>query len=56
MIANKLKNNTDKTIHKLRSLSINHILVGDVSVNFSKDVKGLGVHIDRELSMEAHVN
>ena len=63
MVANKLKNNTDKTeaivcstIHKLKSLEVNHISVGEVSVDFSKDVKGLGVHIDRELSMEKHVN
>merc|ERR1712110_1242168 len=59
----KLKNNTDKTeaivcstIHKLKSLEVNHISVGEVSVDFSKDVKGLGVHIDSELSMEKHVN
>ena len=63
MIANKLKNNIDKTeaivcstIYKLKSLVNNQISVGGVSVAFSNNVKGLGVHIDRELSMETHVN
>ena len=63
MIANKLNNNTDKTeaiicstIHKLKLLVNDHISVGGVSVDFSNNVKSLGVHIDKELSMETHVN
>ena len=63
MIANKLKNNTDKTeakvcstIHQLELLVNDHISVGGVSVDFSNNVKSLGFHIDKELSMETHVN
>lgn len=43
-------------MHKLKLLVNNHMSVGDTVVGFSHNVKGLGVHIDRELSMETHVN
>ena len=53
MIANKLKMNTDKTeimfcgtTKKLKNIDIERIKIGDDFVDFSHEVKDLGILID----------
>ena len=63
MCCNKLKNNKDKleaitcsTTHKLKLLDHTHISVGDSTIQFSDSVKVLGVHIDKNLSMDTQIS
>ena len=63
MIANKLKMNTDKTeimlcgtTNKLRNVDIERIKIGDDFVDFSQEVKDLGILIDQNISFNNHVS
>lgn len=63
MTINKLKMNGDKsefmiagTQHKLKSINVNSISVGDEQLDISKHVKNLGVFLDCTMSMDKAVS
>ena len=63
MIANKLKMNTDKTeimfcgtTKKLKDIGIERIKISDDFVDFSHEVKDLGILIDQNISFNSHVS
>ena len=63
MTTNKLKMNGDKsefmipgTQHKLKSINVNSISVGDEQCDISKHVKNLGISLDSNMSMDKAVS
>ena len=63
MASNRLKLNPEKTEvivfgskHNLRKLNLNSILLGGVNINFSTQVRNLGVVLDPCLTFEDHVS